>query len=162
VLPNAVKGSYGYGVLANQTMGGASWFVIKDFLREYASEKNEDGEYLDEGALRKLWKDYAVPLFCHDPKGRCKGCCAALPGDTVYWKRSDWGYPESFKYAPATQQELEYRGWLQMGPGGFLVAQARIARKYPSVLEESGEDEKKKEGKDDGKKKEGKEGKSEK
>lgn len=131
----------GFGALANQPIGGACWALTKAFLREYAWKKNEDGSYLDEGQLRQLWKDFAVPRYCGSPEGRCHGCCAALPGDTVYWKLTDWGYPESYKYEPATQEELEERGWLQMGPGGLLVAQARLARDDPAQLEESDEEE---------------------
>jgi len=123
--------SSGFGALANQTIDGASWFVTKDFLREYAWNKNEDGSYLNEGQLRRLWKDFAVPRFCQSSGGRCKGCCAALPGDTVFCRGGT-----SYKYEPGTQEELQERGWLNTGPGGVLVAQARIAREDPSQLEE--------------------------
>jgi hypothetical protein len=51
-------------------------------------------------------------------------------------------YRESYKYEPATQEELEARGWLQYGPGGLLVAQARLAREDPSQLEEASDGDK--------------------
>jgi hypothetical protein len=62
-LPNATEsnGRSGFGALANQTINGASWFVMKDFLREYACKKNqEDDTYLNEGQLRQLWKDFVL------------------------------------------------------------------------------------------------------
>jgi len=128
---SARNASSGFGALANQTTGGASWFLTKDFLKENAWKKNEDGSFLNEGQLRQLWKEFAVPRYCQSPNGRCKGCCAALPGDTVFWREFT-----SYKYEPATQEELEERGWLQQGPGGLLVAQSRIAREDPSQLED--------------------------
>jgi len=127
------NGSSGFGALADQTIAGASWFVTKDFLKEYAWKTSEDGSHLNEGQLRQLWREFAVPRFCQSPNGHCKGSFffAALPGDTVFW---DEGV--SYKYEPATQEELEERGWLQTGPGGLLFAQARVAREDPSQLED--------------------------
>ena len=128
---NSMKtGSSGFGALANNTIAGASWSLTKDFLKENAWKKNEDGSYLNEGQLRELWKDFAVPRYCESPNGHCKGCCAPLPGDPVFWSGG-----MSYKYNPATQEELEERGWLNTGPGGLLFAQARIAREDPSQLE---------------------------
>jgi hypothetical protein len=71
--------------------------------------------------------------------GRCKGCCAALPGDTVYWRANDWGYPESYKYEPATQEDLVERGYIttENGYTSVLTQQAKLARDDPSQLGES-------------------------
>ena len=122
-----------FGSLSNQTMGGAMRFVIKKFLRKYAESKDEDGNFLNEGQLRALWRDFVVPQCSLN--GRCRGTCAALPGDTIFWRRSDHGYPTSFKYEPATQEDIIERGYLAYGPGGLLVAHARMAREDSSYLE---------------------------
>lgn len=130
-----------FGFLSNQTIGGASWVLTKKFLRQYAWSKNDDGSYLQEGQLRKLWRDFVLEHYCGSPTGRCKGACAVLPGDTVYWRRTSYGYPQSYKYEPATQEDLEERGYLQVGPGGLLVAQAKIARDDPSQVATDDDDE---------------------
>jgi hypothetical protein len=93
--------------------------------------------------LRQLWKEFVVPRFCCQSEsfhgGRCKGCCAALPGDTVYWRANDWGYPVSYKYEPATQEDLVERGYITMENGytGILTQQAKLGRDHPSQLDES-------------------------
>lgn len=141
------RGSTGFGALANKTIGGASWFLAKAFLKENAWNKDDDGSFLNEGQLRRLWKNFAVPRFCGRVAldgGPCNGCCCALLDDTVFWSRFDGS---STGYKPATQQELEERGWLKMGPGGLLVAQSRLTREEPSQLEE--DDNSKDEGKED-------------
>lgn len=123
-----------YGSLANNLIEGCSWFATKDFLRKYAWTKTSDeSSYLNEGQLRRLWKKFCLPRYCENPD-RCKGTCAALPGDTIYWRLNEDGYPESYKYEPATQEEIEERGYLNTGPGGLLASQARLVRENPEQL----------------------------
>ena len=130
----------GFGSLSNNLICGSSWFLTKPFLREHANSKNEeDGSFLNEGQLRALWKTYNLTHGCDSPLGRCKGVCGALPGDTVFWKSSYMG-SESYKYSPATQEDIVERGYFECGPGGLLVAQARIAREDPSQLESDNEE----------------------
>jgi hypothetical protein len=59
-----------------------------------------------------------------------------LPGDTVCWRDA-----ESYKHKPATQEDVVERGCLGHGPGGLLVAQARLARADPSQLEGESDEE---------------------
>ena len=123
--------------LNNNLIGGAQFCLTKDFLKEHAWDQNEeDGSYLNEGQLRKLWKEYAVPRFCDSR--RCRGMCCALPGDSVFHYE---GEPDCVKYEPATQEELKERGFLSKATGeGQLSAQARMAREDPSQLEGDDED----------------------
>ena len=138
-----LQGGNRFGSLSNNTMGGASWFMTSKFLKRYAWDKNDDGSFLTEGQLRQLWQEFVVPRYCCDSEspqgGRCKGCCAALPGDTVYWRFTDYGYPESYKYEPASQEDLVERGYLVVENGftGMLAQQAQLARDDPSQLDES-------------------------
>jgi hypothetical protein len=137
------EGDNGFGSLTNNTINGASWFMTKKFLKEYAWGKNDDGSFLNEGQLRQLWNQFVVPRYCGQSEsphgGRCKGCCAALLGDTVYWRANDLGYPESYKYEPATQEDLVERGYIttENGYTSVLTQQAKLARDDPSQLSES-------------------------
>eukprot|EP00977_Amphora_coffeiformis_P021948 scaffold10092_cov123-Amphora_coffeaeformis.AAC.3 len=72
----------------------------------------------------------------------CKGHCCALPGDTISWCSTDYGYPESYKYEPATQKDLIERGFINMAEGftGILTQQAKLARDDTSQLESDNED----------------------
>jgi hypothetical protein len=126
----------GFGSLSNQLHCGSSRFIMSAFLRQYAWAKNDEQEFCNEGQLRALYKTFSLARYCGAPTGQCKGACGALPGDTVYWSDA-----ESFKYQPATQEDIVERGYLGYGPGGLLVAQARLARTDPSQLEGESDEE---------------------
>ena len=139
VLVEALDGSTRGGTNAVSSLSspnrfGAQYELLKPFLKQHAGARNQDGTYVNEGRLRILWKEFGGPR-CSDPEGSCKMCCLALPGDTIYLRRSESGRWQSIKYEPASQEDIKERGWLQTGPGGFLFANAGIARTDPSQLE---------------------------
>jgi hypothetical protein len=54
--------------------------------------------------------------------------CAALPGDTVYWKPNEWGYRESYMYTCATNEDLIERGFITDEWEGMLAHEAKFFR----------------------------------
>jgi hypothetical protein len=107
------------GVLSDVFMSSlVVWkYSFQKFLRTVAWVWNPDGSRLSEGQLRLEFQSFGSHLDFGD-RHVCIGLSMALPGDTIYW-RWDERCRKATYTRPATDAELQARGWLQHG--GLLV-----------------------------------------
>jgi hypothetical protein len=105
---------------------------LKDYLRKYVWMTDKVRSFLDVGQLRALWKKYYT-CTSH----MCRGFCASLPGDTIYWNLSKWGYHEAYMCTSATKENLIECGYVTDEFEGMLAHEAKVAREDQSKLKES-------------------------
>ena len=97
--------------------------VISSGIDRVAWETNADGSFLTDMQLRQRIQE-SVLDGC-----TCGGVCAAFPGDTIVWRSSnEYGYgSQAVRLEPATEEELEERGWHRKN--GFGLGLANYAKK---------------------------------